>query len=38
MYHLPDRDGLRKCLITREFIRGNAAEPELVFAAKAKVA
>ena len=38
MYHLPDRDGLRKCLITREFIRGNAAEPELVFATKAKVA
>lgn len=34
MYHLPEQRGLRKCIITKAFITGERAEPELVYASK----
>jgi len=34
MYHLPERQGLRKCVITQAFVTGACPEPELVYASK----
>jgi len=34
MYQLPERRGLRKCIITKAFVAGECAEPELVYASK----
>lgn len=35
MYDLPEHEGLKKCIITEEFINGSAEEPEFVYEGKA---
>jgi ATP-dependent Clp protease ATP-binding subunit ClpX len=34
MYDVPEKTGLKKCIITREFIEGESDEPEFTFADK----
>jgi ATP-dependent Clp protease ATP-binding subunit ClpX len=34
MYDVPEKTGLKKCVITREFIEGDSEEPEFTFADK----
>jgi ATP-dependent Clp protease ATP-binding subunit ClpX len=34
MYHAPDKPGLKKCIITKEYFEGTAAEPTMVYAGK----
>ena len=34
MYHAPEKPGLKKCIITKEFFEGTAPEPQYVYADK----
>jgi len=35
MYDLPEQEGLKKCIITKEFVDGTVPEPEFIFEGKA---